>query len=159
MLTSLQYKCINKQTRWVQVRSVFKVRGLQRSPRTRTSKKLCQLVLQIPVGTTCLRLKIANLPQMHLVLLIYIHSLTPITYVTNVTFHTTKLEVGPVWYLTIHIMLRKNALSTSNIYPFSHPKYLRDHVGGTVSQSQPDRIIGKRLNRFMDSMDSADWTD
>jgi hypothetical protein len=38
MLTSLQYKCVNKQTRWVRVRRVFKVRifglGLQRSPRT-----------------------------------------------------------------------------------------------------------------------------
>jgi hypothetical protein len=47
-----------------------------------------------------------------------------------------------------------NALSTSNIYPFSHPKYLHDQcdlsddtdMWGTVSQSQPDQVIGKRLN-------------
>jgi hypothetical protein len=51
MLTSLQYKCVNKQTRWVRVRSGFKVRvrGLQRSPRTRTrtSEKLCKLPLAV----------------------------------------------------------------------------------------------------------------
>jgi hypothetical protein len=35
MLTSLQYKCVNKQTRWVRVRSLFKVRNF----RTRTSEK------------------------------------------------------------------------------------------------------------------------
>jgi hypothetical protein len=35
MLTSLQYKCVNKQTRWVRVRRVFKVRNF----RTRTSEK------------------------------------------------------------------------------------------------------------------------
>jgi hypothetical protein len=33
--TSLQYKCVNKQTRWVRVRRVFKVRNF----RTRTSEK------------------------------------------------------------------------------------------------------------------------
>jgi hypothetical protein len=55
MLTSLQYKCVNKQTRWVRVRvrRVFKVRvrGLQRSPRTqtRTSEKLCKPIRRSPI--------------------------------------------------------------------------------------------------------------
>jgi hypothetical protein len=35
MLTSFEYKCVNKQTRWVRVRRVFKVRNF----RTRTSEK------------------------------------------------------------------------------------------------------------------------
>jgi hypothetical protein len=35
MLTSLQYKCVNKQTRWFRVWRVFKVRNF----RTRTSEK------------------------------------------------------------------------------------------------------------------------
>jgi hypothetical protein len=35
MLKFLQYKCVNKQTRWVRVRRVFKVRNF----RTRTSEK------------------------------------------------------------------------------------------------------------------------
>jgi hypothetical protein len=35
MLTSFPYKCVNKQTRWVHVRRVFKVRNF----RTRTSEK------------------------------------------------------------------------------------------------------------------------
>jgi hypothetical protein len=39
MLTSLQYKCVNKQTRWVRVRRVFKVRNF----RTRTWEKSADL--------------------------------------------------------------------------------------------------------------------
>jgi hypothetical protein len=35
MLTSLEYKCVNKQTRWVRVRRVFKVQNF----RSRTSEK------------------------------------------------------------------------------------------------------------------------
>jgi hypothetical protein len=35
MLTSLQYKCVNTQTRWVRVRRIFKVRNF----RTRSSEK------------------------------------------------------------------------------------------------------------------------
>jgi hypothetical protein len=45
MLTSLEYKCVNKQTCWVRVRSVFKVRNFRTRTRTRTSEKLCFSVL------------------------------------------------------------------------------------------------------------------
>jgi hypothetical protein len=42
MLTSLEYKCVNKQTRWVRVRRVFKVRNFR--TQTRTSEKLWYMV-------------------------------------------------------------------------------------------------------------------
>jgi hypothetical protein len=45
-MTSLEYKSVNKQTHWVRVRRVFKVRKFRTRTRTRTrtSEKLCFLV-------------------------------------------------------------------------------------------------------------------